>query len=71
MIIKRIADLDEIERAASDMCQHYCRYPLIWDEQLMNQELSESELCKNCPMSVLYKNAVVEEGPLGQNDWQE
>ena len=71
MIIKRIADLDEIEQAASDMCHHYCRYPLIWDEQLMNQDLSESELCKNCPMSVLYKNAVVEEGPLGKNDWQE
>ena len=71
MIIKRISDLDEIEQAASDMCQHYCRYPLIWDEQVMNQELSESELCRNCPMTVLYKNAVVEDYPLGRNDWQE
>ena len=71
MIIKRMADLNEIEQAAADMCQHYCRYPLIWDEQVMNQELSESELCHNCPMSVLLKNAVVEEYPLGRNDWQE
>ena len=71
MIIKREADLEELEQAAADMCQHYCRYPLIWDEQVMNQELSESELCRNCPMSVLYKNAVVEDYPLGRNDWQE
>lgn len=71
MIIKRRADLEELDQAASDMCYHYCRYPLIWDEQLMNQELSESELCRNCPMTALYKNAVVEEYPLGQNDWQE
>lgn len=61
MIIKRRVDLDELDQAASDMCYHYCRYPLIWDEQVMNQELSESELCKNCPMTVLYKNVVVEE----------
>lgn len=71
MIIKRRADLEELDQAASDMCYHYCRYPLIWDEQLMNQELSESELCRYCPMTILYKNAVVEEYPLGQNDWQE
>lgn len=61
MTIKHLADIDEIDRAASDMCHHYCRYPLIWDEQVMNQELSESELCHNCPMSVLYRNLVVDE----------
>ena len=61
MIIKRRADLDELEQAAGDMCQFYCRYPLIRDEQVMNMELSETELCENCPMSMLIKNAVVEE----------
>lgn len=71
MIVKRKVDAEEIEQTASDMCRWYCRFPLIWDEQVMNQELSESELCKNCPMSELMHGMVVEEYPLGRNDWQE
>lgn len=71
MIVKRDVDREELEQRAGEMCQHYCRYPLIWDEQVMNQELSESELCRNCPMSELLKGVVIEEYPLGRNDWQE
>ena len=40
MIIKRRADLDEIEQAAADMCQHYCRYPLTVTQK--------SGHCKEC-----------------------
>ena len=62
MIVKRMIDVDELEQAAGDMCKFYCRYPLIWDEQVMNMELSESDLCRGCPMSELLKGIVVEEG---------
>ena len=71
MIVKRMIDVDELEQAASDMCKFYCRYPLLWDEQVMNKELSESELCRNCPMSELMKGLSVDDYPLGRNDWQE
>lgn len=68
MIVKRMIDVDELESAASDMCRHYCRYPLIWDEQAMNHELSESEICRGCPMSELLKGIVVDEYALGLNE---
>ena len=71
MIVQRKVDLEELEMAAEEMCRFYCRYPLIWDEQVMNGELSESELCRNCPMSELMKGIVIYDCPLGQNDWQE
>lgn len=65
MIVKRMVDVEELEQAAGDMCKFYCRYPLIWDEQVMNMELSESDLCKGCPMSELLKGIIVEEGRRG------
>lgn len=71
MIVKREADREEVENAAADICAHYCRYPLLWDEQVMGYELTESELCRNCPMSVLLKGCITDEYPLGRNDWQE
>ena len=39
------------EEAVTDICNHYCKYPLIWDEDAEEVELSESEICKNCPMN--------------------
>lgn len=53
MIVKLTTE--RIEEAANDMCRFYCRYPLIWDEQMMGMELPESEICRNCPMSELIK----------------
>lgn len=43
------------EEAATDICNHYCKYPLIWDEDAEEVELSESEICKNCPMTKITK----------------
>lgn len=71
MIVKRNIDSEELEQAAGEMCRFYCRYPLIWDEQVMGQELSESELCRNCPMSELMKGIIVDEYPLGRCECQE
>jgi len=71
MIVKREADREELEQTAADMCKWYCRFPFIWDEQVMGHELSESELCKSCPMSELMKGIVIYDAPFGRNDWQE
>ena len=71
MIVKRKVDVEELEQAAADMCKWYCRFPLIWDEQVMGHELSESELCKSCPMSELMKGAIIDNCPTNQNGWQE
>ena len=59
MIVKRMVDLDELEQAAGDMCKGYCRYPLIWDEDAMQSELSESDICASCPLTELIKGTVV------------
>lgn len=39
------------EEVATDICNHYCKYPLIWNEKANGVELSESDICKNCPMT--------------------
>ena len=37
-----------------DMCEHYCKYPHEWNpEEHDGEELYESEICKNCPLSKL------------------
>ena len=39
--------LDEI---ASEICNDYCKYPALWDEEKEGCELSESEICSKCPL---------------------
>ena len=34
-------------------CNDYCRYPREWDEDAEGTELSESDICANCPMNDL------------------
>ena len=41
---------EQIERCLKDMCEHYCKYPDIWDEEKQGTPLSDSEHCKNCPL---------------------
>ena len=43
----------QIHEIAEDMCSHYCKYPDTWDEEREGCELSESDICANCPMSRL------------------
>lgn len=59
MIVKRTIDIEELEQAAGDMCRGYCRYPMIWDEDAMQMELCESDICASCPMTELIRNVVV------------
>lgn len=36
---------------ADEICEHYCKYPDIWDEEAEGKDLSESEICQNCPLN--------------------
>ena len=46
MIVKRKADKEELEQVAADMCKWYCRYPLIWDEQVSFQNRSYAKVVR-------------------------
>ena len=41
----------QLEQIAEDFCNNYCKYPEIWDEEKEGCELSESDICANCPIS--------------------
>lgn len=43
----------QIEEIVEDVCNHYCKWPELWDEEAEGCELSESNICANCPLSRL------------------
>ena len=42
-----------IEEVIEEVCDKYCKYPDIWDEEKEGVELSDSDICKNCPLNKL------------------
>lgn len=40
-----------LEGIAEEICQNYCKYPDLWDENVEGIELCESDFCKNCPLN--------------------
>ena len=42
-----------LERIVGYMCANYCKYPGEWDEDAEGMELSESDICRNCPLNEL------------------
>ncbi len=42
-----------IEEVKNDICRNYCKWPYEWDEEKEGMDLSESTLCKNCPLNRL------------------
>lgn len=44
---------DRKEEVINNICCNYCKYPDIWDEEKEGVELSESEICKKCPLNDL------------------
>lgn len=42
-----------LTKIADEICEHYCKYPDIWDEEAEGKDLSESEICQNCPLKRL------------------
>ena len=43
----------QFEEIKYDICNNYCKYPLIYDEEAEGCELSESDHCRNCPLNRL------------------
>ena len=44
---------EQLEEIAGEFCDGYCKYPDAWDEEKEGCELSESDICKNCPIGKL------------------
>ena len=43
-----------LEDVVEDICHNYCKWPDLWVEEAHEgQELSESEVCANCPLNRL------------------
>lgn len=45
--------MDKLEIIIENICNNYCKYPLIWDEEVADVPLAESEICANCPLNEL------------------
>lgn len=44
---------NEIESVAKEICDEYCKWPLLWDEEAEGEPLESSRICKNCPFTRL------------------
>ena len=44
---------EEFEDIKTQMCEHYCKLPILWDEETEGCELSESRWCAECPLNRL------------------
>lgn len=42
-----------LQEVVDDMCQNYCKWPDEWNEEAEGMELSESDICANCPLNRL------------------
>lgn len=42
-----------IKEVIEEVCNKYCKYPDIWDEDYEGVELSDSDICQNCPLNKL------------------
>ena len=45
---------DQLREIAETMCTQYCKYPDTWDEEKEGIELTESDICANCPLNKLH-----------------
>lgn len=44
---------EQIEEVVEEMCNEYCKWPVLWNPERDGGELSESEHCQNCPLNRL------------------
>ena len=42
-----------ITEVIQDICANYCKWPDLWDDSMEDCELSESSICRNCPLNKL------------------
>lgn len=44
-----------LEEIANDICVHYCKWPEQYDEEEHDGvELTDSEICSNCPLNDIW-----------------
>ena len=53
--------LIKLEEIAERMCDGYCKYPHQYDEDNEGQPLGDSDICNNCPMTEMLKEALSDE----------
>ncbi len=52
--IRNNAKPDElVNDVIEDICSNYCKYPDTWDEEAEGVQLTESDICRNCPLNKL------------------
>ena len=44
---------EQVQEIVEEMCKDYCKWPDVYDEEMEDCELSESSICKNCPLCKL------------------
>lgn len=44
---------EQIQEVVEDICHNYCKWPDLWDDSMEDCELSESSICRNCPLNKL------------------
>lgn len=59
-----VVDINEVEKAAEEMCDHFCYFRTV----MHDQDVLDLH-CEECPMDKLLKEC--REHPIGKNDWQE
>ena len=43
----------QLQDIVDEMCDKYCKWPSIWNEETEGIELTESDICANCPLNRL------------------
>ena len=52
-IEKQKSIVEILNEVVDDICNNYCKWPEKWDEEKEGKELSDSEICDNCPLNKL------------------
>lgn len=42
-----------MEQVIQEMCDHYCKYPAIWDREHPGEDMPEDGPCLDCPLNRL------------------
>ena len=53
--LKELKTMDKLEIVINNMCDNYCKYPYIWDEETEGASLADSGICDRCPLNELEK----------------
>ena len=43
----------QIQEIVEDVCQNYCKWPDLYDDEMEGCELADSSICANCPLNRL------------------